>query len=126
MPLTDAAVTEIAQMIINDSPTPYENANSYVGVGDSTDVFDATENDLQAPTNKLRVAVDATFPSRVGDVLTFQSTFATGQANWAWEEWATFNHATTGTMLQRKVESLGTKTSAQSWELNVDLTVGNP
>jgi hypothetical protein len=71
----------------------------------------------------MRKAMDATFPSIAGAVITYQATFATGDANWAWNEWGVFNAASAGTMFQRKVESLGTKTSAQTWQFNVAITV---
>jgi hypothetical protein len=55
--------------------------------------------------------------------MTFRSTFATSEANWAWQEWGVFNAFSSGTMMSRKVESLGTKTSAQSWQLTVTITL---
>jgi hypothetical protein len=55
-------------------------------------------------------------------VLTFVASYATGDANIAWEEIGIFNASTGGTMLARKVESLGTKTSAQVWQLTVTAT----
>ena len=94
--------------------TFFNNANSYIGVGDSTTAFVATQTDLVAATNKLRKAMDATYPQVSTNVLTFRSTFATSDANFAWQEWGVFNASSAGVMLNRKVESLGTKTSAQS------------
>lgn len=106
--------------------TFFNNANSSIGVGDSTTAFAATQTDLQAASNKLRKAMDATYPQVAANVLTFRSTFGTSDANFAWQEWAVFNttSASGGTMLNRKVESLGTKTSAQSWQLTVTITLG--
>ncbi len=126
MALTNAGRNDFAAVIIGDAITDFDNANAYIGVGDSTDAFDKTETDLQAATNKFRQGMEATYPTRATNVLTFRSLFATGDANFAWQEWAVFNHATVGTMLNRKVESLGTKTSAQSWQFTVTLTVDNP
>lgn len=103
--------------------TAFNNANAYLGVGDSTTAYAAAQTDLQAASNKHREAMDATYPQRSANVLTFVSTFETGDANFDWEEWAVFNHASAGQMLSRKVESLGTKTSAATWELTVTLTV---
>jgi hypothetical protein len=113
------------------SLTFFSNAQAAIGVGDSTTTAAATHTDLQAATNKLRVAMDATFPSHTDGVVVgaasiiFKSTFSTAQANWAWQEWAVFNSATaaTGRMLQRKVESLGTKTSASTWALTITLSL---
>lgn len=123
MALTNAGRDLIAKAIIGDTYTIFNNANSQIGVGDSTTAFDATQTDLQAATNKLRKAMEAAYPSRATNVLTFRSLFATGEANFAWNEWGVFNDASAGEMLNRKAESLGTKTSAQSWQLTVQLTV---
>ena len=103
--------------------TFFNNANSHIGVGDSTTAFAASQTDLQAASNKLRKAMDATYPQVAANVLTFRSTFATGDANFAWQEWAVFNASSAGTMMNRKVESLGTKTSAQSWQFTVTVTL---
>lgn len=48
-------------------------------------------------------------------VMVVQSTFGTGVANHPWNEWGLANAATGGSMLNRKVAALGTKTSAASW-----------
>lgn len=123
MPLTNAGRDQFAAEIIGESPTAFNNANAHTGVGDSSTAFAATQTDLQAATNKLRKAMEATYPQRSTNVLTFRSLFGTGDANFAWEEWAIFNASSAGVMLNRKVESLGTKTSAQSWQMTTTLTV---
>jgi hypothetical protein len=123
MALTNAGRDHIAADIIGEAVTEFNNANAHIGVGDSTTAFAASQTDLQAATNKLRKAMDATYPQRSTNVLTFRSTFATGDANFAWQEWAVFNASSTGVMFSRKVESLGTKTSAQSWQFTVTLTI---
>jgi hypothetical protein len=114
----------MVQSTIAAAATPFSNANSYIGVGDSSTAFSAAHTDLQAATNTLRKAMDATYPSGGSNVITFRSTFATGDANWAWQEWGIFNNPTngSGTMLSRKVESLGTKTSTQTWQFTATLT----
>lgn len=112
--------------------TFYNNANAAIGVGDSTTAAADTQTDLQAATNKLRKAMDATYPQHTDTTgtagsksVTFKSTFATTDANWAWQEWGIFNSATAGIgrMLNRKVESLGTKTSAATWVLTITLSL---
>lgn len=124
MGLTNSGRDFIAQAIVNaSSPTFFDNSNSYIGVGDSNTAFAASQTDLQAASNKTRKAMDATYPTRSTNVLTFRSTFGTSDANYAWEEWGVFNASSAGTMLSRKVESLGTKTSAQSWQMTGTLTV---
>ena len=123
MALTNAGRDFIATDIIGETVTEFSNANAHLGVGDSATAFAATQTDLQAATNKLRKAMEATYPQRTANVLTFRSLFGTGDANFAWAEWGVFNAASAGTMLSRKVEALGTKTSAQSWQLTATVTI---
>jgi hypothetical protein len=123
MPITDAGRNLLVQAGIGASVTPFNNANGYIGVGDSSTAFAAGQTDLQASTNKLRKALDATYPSGGSNVITFRSTFGTSDANFAWNEWAVFNASSSGTMLNRKVESLGTKANTQTWQFTVTLTV---
>jgi hypothetical protein len=112
--------------------TYYNNANAAIGVGDSTTAESHTQTDLQAAANKTRVAMDATYPQHTdttGTVgsksIVFRATFGTSEANWAWQEWGLFNSASAGIgrMLNRKVESLGTKTSAATWVITITLSL---
>jgi hypothetical protein len=123
MPITTAGRNFMVASTFAAASTPFSNANSYIGVGDSTTAFAVGQTDLQAATNKLRKAMDATYPQLATNVLTFRSTFATGDANFAWQEWGVFNASSAGTMLNRVVESLGTKTNTQTWQFTVTLTV---
>lgn len=112
--------------------TYLSNARAALGVGDSTTAAADTQTNLQAASNKLRKAMDATYPQHTDTTGTassknfvLRSTFATGDANFAWQEWGVFNTATAdgSRMLNRKVESLGTKTSAATWVLTVTLSL---
>jgi len=111
--------------------TYFNNAQAAIGVGDSTTAAAATHTNLQAATNKLRKAMDASQPAHTDATtsgaasITFKSTFGTSDANFAWQEWGVFNSTTdaTGRMLNRKVESLGTKTSSATWVFTVTLTL---
>lgn len=122
MPITDAGRNLMVQATIGAAVTAFNNANSYIGVGDSVTAFAAGQTDLQAATNKFRKAMDATYPNGASNVIQWRSTFATTDANYAWQEWGVFNASSGGTMLSRKVESLGTKTSTQTWQFTVTLT----
>jgi len=126
MPLTNAGRDYIATAINGEAVTAYNNANAYLGVGDSTTAFAATQTDLQAATNKLRKAMDATYPQRSANVITYRSTFGGTDANFAWQEFGLFNASSGGTMLNRKVSAQGTKTSGQLWELTMVNTINNP
>ncbi len=123
MPLTNAGRDHVAAVLIGETPGDFNNANAHVGVGDSATVFSAAHTDLQAASNKLRKAMEATYPQRSGNVLTFRSLFGTSEANFAWNEWGLFNAAAAGVMASRKVEVLGTKASSQSWQFTATVTV---
>lgn len=125
MALTNVGRNDFAADIIGGSITEFDNTNAHIGVGNGTGVFAKAQTDLQG-ASKFRQPMEATYPQIATNVLTFRSLFATGDANFAWEEWGVFNAVSAGTMLNRKVESLGTKTSAQSWQFTVTLTVDNP
>lgn len=135
MPITNAGVLLIASKLIESGTTDYDNSNAYLGVGDNgpTPVaFAVTQIDLQG-TNKLKKAMSVGYPTRTGTpatTLNFRASFATSEANFAWNEWGLFNGSGAGTagptgvvMLNRKVESLGTKTSAEVWQLTVSITI---
>lgn len=124
MALTNAGRDFIAKAVINNSsPTFFDASNAYLGVGDSNTAYAASQTDLQAATNKARELVDSA-PGLASNVVTFVATFETGDANFAWEEFGIFNASSSGTMLSRKVQSLGTKTSAAEWTLTVTATFG--
>lgn len=122
--LVNTGLTDIGNGLTSAGlATPYTNANANIGVGDSSTAAATSQTDLQAASNKLRKAMDATYPTVSNGVYTFRSTFATSDANFAWAEWAVFNASSTGRMLNRAVASLGTKTSAQSWQFTVTITI---
>lgn len=127
--LTYGGASILWEALIGAAPTYFSNANAYIGVGDSTTAAAATQTDLQAATNKLRKAMDATYPQHTDGTgastnaqIVFKSSFASGDANFAWQEWGIFNASTSGRMLNRKVESLGTKTTG-TWTMTVTLTL---
>jgi hypothetical protein len=111
--------------LIGGSGTVLSNANANIGIGDSSTATAAGQTDLQAASNKTYKAMDATFPSRSGQVMSWRSTFATGDANYAWNEMALFNgnNPPTAIMLCRGVSSMGTKTSAAAWVATYTITV---
>lgn len=127
-PLTNVGRDHFATDLIGLSVTEFDNANAALGVGDSNTAFAKAQTDLQAASNKFRKGMEATFPTvpSAANIITFRSLFGTGEANFDWQEWGIFNAIAAGTMLSRKVESLGIKTSAQSFQLTVTVTVDNP
>lgn len=124
MALTTLGAVEIAKASIGEVGfVPLTGSNAYLGVGDSNTAFSAGQTDLQAASNKLRKAMESTYPTRSSNQLVFRSLFGTSDANYAWQEHGVFNASTAGIMWSRKVESLGTKANTQSWQLTVTVTV---
>jgi hypothetical protein len=118
--------------LIATTVTAFDNANAHLGVGGgagSTTAAADTQTDLQG-ASKTRKAMDATYPLHTDTTgtagsksIVFRSTFATGDANHAWDEWGVFNAAAAGRMFNRKVEALGTKTAAATWVLTITLSL---
>lgn len=131
--LTYGGVSIMWQGLIGGSITAFSNANARLGVGDgggSVPTPVGTNQDLVATTNKVRVAMDSTYPqhtdgtaSTSNATITFRSTFAAGTATWAWREWGTFNAAAAGRMLNHRGVDMGTKGAGVSWTLTVSITV---
>ena len=120
MALTAAGINAISQAIIGQG-TFFDTTNARLGVGDGIAAFDASQTDLQG-ANKIRKAMDAGYPTVEAPVVTFKSTFLPAEANFAWNEWGIFNAASGGAMLNRVIESNGTKQNNQTWVLEVEIT----
>jgi len=118
--LVTSGLTLLMALLIGGGGTAFNNANAYCGVGDSATAAAIGQTDLQAASNKVRAAMVATYPQQAAGAITWRSDFTA--ANFVWNEWAVFNAAAAGTMLNRKVESLGTKASG-TWTLTVTVTI---
>lgn len=122
--LVNAGINALLTLLAGGGGNAFNNANSYLGVGDSSTAAGATQTDLQAATNKLRKAMNATYPTYgTSQKITFQSDFTSAEANFAWNEMAVFNASSAGTMLNRLVSAQGTKTSGQTWRLTLEITL---
>jgi hypothetical protein len=118
----------------------YNNTQATIGVGDSTTAATAAQFDLQAASNRLWVAMDATYPTLPGtgsNAVVYRSTFGSAQANYAWQEFAVANDngsnyaipgsaarsSSNGSMLDRVVSAQGTKASGQTWQPSMTLSI---
>jgi hypothetical protein len=107
---------------IEAAPVLWDSANSRVGVGaDNTAAVPAQSGLLDAGAEYA--AMDATYPSRTGEAITWRGTFGDGDAEFAWEEFCVDNGAVSGKTLNRKAESKGTKAAGESWSLAVEITL---
>lgn len=128
MSVTNAGRDHIVAAVTGVSAgTVFNNANAYIGIGSGTTAFAASQTALVSALTSARVAMDSTYPTVTsGNIMTFRSTYSTSQANGSWQEWAVFNASSAGTMLNRKVEDLGTKPGTQTWQFTVTITLTVP
>jgi hypothetical protein len=131
--LTYGGASILWEAVIGSSITAYSNANAHIGVGDgngSVPTPVATATDLTAPTNKVRQAMDSTYPQHTDGTststnaqVTFRATFAAGTGTFAWNEWGVFNASSSGRMLNHKGQSMGTKGAGVSWTFTVTISL---
>lgn len=120
--LVNAGINLLTSLLAGGGGTAFSNANAYLGVGDDDTAAAAGQTDLIADTNKLRKGMNDTYPTYgSGQEIVFQSDFLGNEANFAWKEFAAFNASSSGTMLNRKVQDEGTKSSGQVWRLTLTI-----
>ena len=123
--LLNEGINQLFTIICSGSGTGWTNAAARLGVGDSNTAADPTDTGLKAASNKLWKAMDASYPTYgTAQKATFRSTFGSGDANYAWNEFTVVNAADDGGQnLNRKVSAQGTKTSGQTWELTLEISL---
>jgi hypothetical protein len=128
--------------LIDATPTTgvLDQSNTVIGVGTSATQATNDQTALQATndsSNRHYIAMAATYPLHTDSTsdssatsCQFQSSFGTTAANFAWREWGvgrgTAGAGGTGShsrMLNRKVQSFGTKTNVDTWVLTVTITL---
>jgi hypothetical protein len=107
--------------VVSGATHIFDNAAATIGVGDSATAAAATQTDLQAATNKTYKGMESGYPTSTTQKVTLKSSFGSGDANYAWQEWVV-KQGTSTICLNRKVESLGTKSSG-TWTLETTITL---
>lgn len=120
MALTTAGLRFLVQAAVGQGQF-FNATNARLGVGNGTAAFNAAQTDLQG-SEKLRKGMDTGYPVVNANEITFKATFNTGDANFTWTEWGVFNAESGGVMLNRVLESNGTKQSNQTWVLEVAIS----
>lgn len=121
----EEGINYIWTALCGGSFTPFDSANAHIGVGDGTTPADYSQAGLQG-ANVYYKGMDTGYPTYGTDrKATFRSTFGADEANFAWNEWTVANGASNDAInLNRKVESLGTKSSGSTWIMTVELSIG--
>ncbi len=122
--LLNSGINEMWDLItgvVSGSGHIFDNAAAQIGVGDSSTAATPSQTDLQAATNKTYKGMESGYPTSTSQKATFKASFGESDANYAWNEWVV-KQATSAKCLNRKVESLGTKSSG-TWTLEVSITL---
>ena len=121
--LLNEGIGEMIDLFCGIGGTAFSEANAYIGVGDSDTAAAATQTALQAVTNKAYKAMEADYPVRANQTVTFRSVFDGSSGNFAWKEFSVANgNSDLSKNLNRKVSDQGTKTSGQIWTVDLAIT----
>ena len=123
--LLNSGINVAWDLICGAGGTPFDNGHAYIGVGDSSaNPSDATKTGLQAASNKLNKAMDATYPlAAAAQAEVWRSTFGSTDANWAWAEITVSNANDFTHALNRLVSAMGTKASGATWVATLTITL---
>ena len=122
--LLNEGINALWSILCEATPTEarYTAANARIGVGDGTAAAAASQTGLQGTSTAFK-AMESGYPTfGSAQKATFKASFGDTEANFAWQEWTIDNGATPNKNLNRKVESLGTKTTG-TWTLEVSVTL---
>lgn len=127
--LLTGGASALWERLIGTGVTAFDATNAFLGVGNSSTAEATTQTTLQGGASTLLKGMDATYPQHSDSTsvvgaksIVYKATFGSSDANFAWNEWGIFNAASGGRMLNRKVESLGTKATG-TWVLTVTLSL---
>jgi hypothetical protein len=123
--LTTVGARYLARAAVNAGGTTFfNNANARVGAGNSSTAKTNADTNLLGGSQAW-VAMDSSYPTESNGVVVFRGTFGTSVGNYTWNEIGVANAAdggVSGTLLLRKVSSLGTKTAGETWVLEITAT----
>lgn len=137
--LVNVGIQRLEDLLIGvASIAAYTNATARIGTGNGAGTAAAGDTDLSASagsSNRWFNAMDATFPSRTGQTLSFKGTFASGDGNYAWNEWGIdgggaasavvgANGSSTAALLNHKTgAALGTKVVGAIWTFTATILI---
>ena len=114
----------LIDIIIGEDTTSnkWDSDHANIGVGDGTTSEDASQTGLQG-TNKEYEGMDSGYPQRSGQTAIWRATFDGTKANFHWQEFTVVNATDdTGANLLRKVTDKGTKSSGETWTVEIQVT----
>lgn len=139
--LVNVGIQRLEDLLIGvGSIVGYSNSVARIGTGNGAGTAAAGDTDLSASAgsaNRWFQVMDATFPSRASQTLSFKASYASGDGNYAWNEWGIdgngaagstnavgTNDATHAALLNHKTSAaLGTKASGAVWAFTATLGI---
>lgn len=118
--LLDAGITQVWNLLIKANEDHFDAPQ--IGVGNSSTAAESTQTDLQGASKDWH-AMEATFPSIAGSVVTFQGQFGDTHAEWNWLECAVRQAGNATTLLNRVVADKGTKAAGEVWSAKLQITL---
>lgn len=133
--LVTAGLTRLMSLLNGAGGQAVTNTATRLGTGNGAGSAAVGDTDLGAAAgsaNRWFQIMDATYPSVATNVLTAKATFASGDGNYAWNEWGidigtptvASSAVVAATLLNHKTSAaLGTKTAGSTWALTVTITI---
>jgi hypothetical protein len=116
----------LLHLIGDTNITAYTSGSAFIKVGNSTTAAASGQTDILGGSN-AESGMDAGYPTVVLTTVTFKATFGSGAANFAWEEVGAKNASgavsNSVRLLNRKVQSFGTKASGSTWTMTLTITI---
>ncbi len=121
--MLNEGIDEIFDLVTETNAADYyTNALARVGVGNSSTAAAATDTALIGGSTAF-VAQEGGFPNLgTAQRIDFKGSFASGVAEFAWEEFTVDNGTTPNANLQRLVSSKGTKSTGETWTAEIQIT----
>lgn len=124
MPLVQVGRDRIAGLITGAETCHWGTSSATIWVASSTAAHAGSSTWLDSAG--VGTTIESGYPTRSANVLQYRSVYSTDKANFPWEQWLinSASASSSGVPLQLAAQqALGTKTSAQSWQLTACVTI---
>jgi len=121
--MCNEGINELWTILCSAGGTKWDNTNAYLGVGTGTTSAAAADTGIQ--TAGVFVGMESGYPTYgTSQKATWKASFGAAVANQAWNEFCVSNtDSNGGELLNHKISAQGTKTSGQTWELELSITL---
>lgn len=124
MPLIQQGRDRIAGLITGSETCHWGTSGASIFVASSTAAHSGSSTWLGSAS--IGATMESGYPLRSTNVLQFRGIYSTAQANFQWESWLINTATASGSGAPLNIaaqQALGTKTSAQSWQLTACITI---